>query len=465
MPQPTIQFFRLPTVAASFTPAITLSRHNRYPATRNGLPCAYYWKEMLKLGRVVGTNGVEQTITPERMTKIVTDYQRARAKGHEPYLPIGVHTSPDQRGDYTGLTDLTEGKKRNAGFLVDIEVRGESLFGLHQFVGKPEETAKLAACQKSSIGIFRGVVDGDGEVFDEFLDHNAILPDPQILGLGDFTPAAVPENNPEPALAASRGQPIVAETFVYAREEPKKPQGATMPLQALTADHVGKIKNIIKAKGGDAAVAKVTEDNAIDTLLAQAEALAATPAATPGTIVLSREQLDRAKKATGNDALTEANAVDLSLAALEKANTDVKTATTAADEAKLTLSRSTAKPLDPEVAHERVLRIKSAISQLPGHGYSKAFIDTLTPRLLGSDGKGDPLMLSRSAAGDIHAMEWLELLKTHKPAPTLGTNTGDNMLLNRDPGGSGGAQPISDDKNDGILLAKQFNERNGTDKK
>lgn len=444
-----LTLFQYPVDEAPYELALTLGRS--LPAQKNDLPCQYYWKEMLQLGRIVDTNGNEHNVTSEYLDQVASDFQKAKAKGHEPYLPFQYHPTPKPNTP----TDRTKVKTENKGFLVDVMRRKDSLYGLHQFIGTEDDIKKTVATNKSSIGILKNVRASDGEVYQTFIDHNSILPDPQLDGLGDFIPV---NSGNTLFLAASRG--AVVEQVVLKRAE----EQGDSTMQALTADHVAKIKTLVGLKDPKVA-AGVTDSNAIDLLLGFAQ----DPPKAGEAILLSREQLEVAKKATGKAELTsEQAAVALldHLKTVEDKNLtlsrDLDTATKAKKDADDLLLSRTPVTLDDDTAHERALRVDMGLEQLTLSGYTPAFVNDLKPILVGPENKYDSLMLSRNSTDknvDIRAMQIVNVLKKHKEdtAPALGTvavNKEQHLLLSRRLA-EGDAAP----SNIGELVGEAYNDK------
>ena len=186
--------------ARAFTPALVLGSGLPAEIEVGGkkFPCGYAWKEMLPLGRYQDRTGKAFEVTPQRIDTIIRDFNRAKAKGYKPYCP-----------------DAHKNRTKNYGYVLDLRRNAKgSLEGLHQLIG--EDALLEAARSQSSICTLKDVVDEHGEKYDELIDHNAILPDPQLSGLGGFVPVDI-----QPALAASRG-PATAEVFeLAATQEPE----------------------------------------------------------------------------------------------------------------------------------------------------------------------------------------------------------------------------------------------------
>lgn len=189
--------------AAAFKPAVVLGQG--LPNEINGQPVAYFWKEMLPPGRFRDAKGAAFDVDARRIDTLISTFNRAKAKGYRPFLPAGSHRE----------------RQKNYGFLIDVRKNARGVLeGLHQFIG--EDAIREASRNRSSICTIRDVTDETGEHYEELIDHNAILPDPQISGLGDFVPF-------NPALAASRGQTVSAEVLELAAST----QEPVMDLTAL----------------------------------------------------------------------------------------------------------------------------------------------------------------------------------------------------------------------------------------
>jgi hypothetical protein len=174
-----------------FIPALVMDRsRTEYPSEIDGYPVRYFWKEALPLGRIRDANGKEEEVPPQRVDTILRDYQRARAKGYKAFLPPG---HKDRSKNYGWVLDA----RKNANGALEL---------LHQVIG--EDAILEVVRSDSSICTLRDVTDAQGDHYDELIDHNAIIPDPQHPGLGGFVAF-------EPGLAASRGQPLEAEVFRY----------------------------------------------------------------------------------------------------------------------------------------------------------------------------------------------------------------------------------------------------------
>jgi hypothetical protein len=202
--QPTVLVLRAAT--APFKDAVVMGQG--LPMEKDGVPVRYRWKESLPLGQYRDKDGKPFEITPARVENLVRNFNRAKAKGFTP--PI-----------------IDQHEKRGAasyGSIVDARKGGNgSLELLHQFVG--EDAILASARNKTSICTVGNVTDETGEVFDELIDHQALIPDPQLNNLSDFTPA----------LAASRGQSQPAVFLELAASEQESPMDISKLRDALGA--------------------------------------------------------------------------------------------------------------------------------------------------------------------------------------------------------------------------------------
>jgi hypothetical protein len=176
-----------------------------------------------------GTPGKPIETPPERIDRIVRDYKRALAAGYEASLP----------DEHVGAT-------KNYGWVVDARKGADgSLELLHQFVGEAERNEALN--KKTSICTLENVTDEHGNKYAELIDHNAIIVNPQLNNLGDFTPA----------IAASRGHAIDAVVLETAAEPPTQ-ESTNMDIKALRKA-IGAADDVTDEKVIEQAAAKLTE--------------------------------------------------------------------------------------------------------------------------------------------------------------------------------------------------------------
>jgi hypothetical protein len=203
---------------SAFREAVVLGQG--LPLEKNGSPVKYFWKEVLRPGRYIDKTGKPFEISPQRIDNLLANFTRAKSKsGWLPHVPCRHEFALNRGG--------TPDPRDNLGFVVDArKTKAGSLELLHQIIGT--EAHAVVARNKSSIGTLFNVTDENGEFYDEFLDHNAVLPDPHIGGLSDFTPA----------LAASRGQsqqPVVVLSPLAASESQESEMDITKLREAIGA--------------------------------------------------------------------------------------------------------------------------------------------------------------------------------------------------------------------------------------
>lgn len=248
---------------SEYVPLLSLDA-SKLPTTRNGKKCHYFWKESLPLGSYLDKDSRPFKVHAGRIETLLSNYTRARANGFEPPIP----TSHDVKNS------------RNLGYIVDAKKNDRgSLELLHQFIG--DEARDEAMTRKTSICTLANFVDEHGNVYSEFIDHNASVPNPRLNNLRDF----------QPALAASSGQPVETVELELAA-----PPGDSMP-QILSTEHVGRIKKMIAKTDGDDAAKAVTIDNGIDKAISHGETL-------HKSTKLSNDELVAARKIVGNETLT-----------------------------------------------------------------------------------------------------------------------------------------------------------------
>lgn len=167
------------------------------PLEKNGQPIKYFWKESLRIGAFNDAKGIKHTVDEKRIDNLIGNFKKAKAKGFLPCCPA----------------DHVKSGSTNFGFIVDARKNADgNLELLHQIIG--EDGIKAVSRNKSSICTVQDVTDEDGEHFDELLDHNAIVPDPQLTSLSDF----------QPAIAASRGFAVSAAVLSPIAAPTKEPE-------------------------------------------------------------------------------------------------------------------------------------------------------------------------------------------------------------------------------------------------
>jgi hypothetical protein len=364
--QPAVLVLRADT--APFKDAVVMGQG--LPMEKDGNRIAYKWKESLPLGQYRDKDGKPFEVTPQRVETLVRNFNRAKAKGFTP--PI-----------------IDQHEKRGAasyGFIVDARKGSNgSLELLHQFVG--DDAILASARNKTSICTVGDVTDETGESFSELIDHQALIPDPQLNNLSDFTPA----------LAASRGQsqqPVVYLALAASEQE------SPMDISKLR-DALGAAKELPDADVIAQAAQKLAE---------------AKPA-----LELSRTQ-----------------------------GTTIATLTQERDAAKLELSRAKQEPVVDERLAERDAKVtEREFETLFKSGRMTVPQLELCKQHIRENGKPNVLMLSRSVAADgSTALDFAKKLLELNKGMT-GTVTGGQVLP--DPNNPDAPKPVSPERKKELL--------------
>ena len=250
---------------APFRDAVVLGQG--LPSEKNGQPCRYFWKESLPIGDYLDKAGTPFKVTPDRVENLIRNFNRAKAKGFLPSSP--------SRHEKDGAV--------NFGFIVDARKNEKgSLELLHQMIG--EDAIKAAARNKSSICTVANVTDETGDQYDELIDHNAVIPDPQLNNLDDF----------QPALAASRGTTAAAVVLQLASTPTKEIDMIDLKILRET---IGAAKEITDEAVIQQAVAKLSEVKGLE--------LSRTTAATELATMKTRAETAEASLATAQTKVLE----------------------------------------------------------------------------------------------------------------------------------------------------------------
>lgn len=338
------------------------------PDKHMGEPCYYAWKPMLRKGVYTHPQrGWTMPVTDRLLSTLLDSFQRMKKVGARPYVPDS-HTKKEADG--------------NNGWVVEMKVEGDTLYGLHQLIG--EEARKKAARNMSSVCIKTDFRDGKGNVYPEAIEHNALCPNPVASDLGGFV-----------MLSASAGDDGVAPVFQFSADD-----GGNMPLQ-LKDETVAKLRKALGLK--DDAKPEEIEAGLVGRL--------DKPPADPQVATLSTENT-RLK------------------AELDAANGKIRELSAADDDAP-----------SPDLVKERRRRVRDRIKTLVPADKSD-FAKKVELALCGTAEAPDTFMLSYAADtdDDVRAMSVLDLLAEYAPIkqgqqmPAQNTRT----LSREEPGESGG---------------------------
>jgi hypothetical protein len=137
-------------------------------------------KELIREGTWVHpTQHFQLTVTPERMRRWVEKFRLLRERGIRIPVPFGHSYDP----------------KDNAGFLEELSLEGNALFGV-LVIPRAEDAGKLGATVKDvSISINPDFRDGEGRRYGEVIEHVALTTRPLVGGQSDFLPLQLPDGS------------------------------------------------------------------------------------------------------------------------------------------------------------------------------------------------------------------------------------------------------------------------------
>jgi len=178
-----------------------------------------YRKDLIRDGDFVHpTDKLKFKITPQLREHWADTFDRMKANGVRVPLPAGHSTNADN----------------NRGWITEMFNEGDRLVGVCEVSGDAKEADRLVASNDVSIFVPQAFEDGAGNRYQRPIVHVALTPHPVITGLGEFVP-----------LAAS----------IYSNQE-KEPK-----------------MNWDKLKTGLGITEDVTDDNAVDLVLAHVVSL------------------------------------------------------------------------------------------------------------------------------------------------------------------------------------------------
>ena len=137
-------------------------------------------KELIREGTWVHpTQHFQLTVTPQRMQRWVEKFRLLRERGIRIPVPFGHSYDP----------------KDNAGFLEELSLEGNALFGV-LVIPRAEDAGKLGATVKDvSISINPDFRDGEGRRYGEVIEHVALTTRPLVGGQTDFLPLELPDGS------------------------------------------------------------------------------------------------------------------------------------------------------------------------------------------------------------------------------------------------------------------------------
>jgi len=139
-----------------------------------------FWKELIREGTWVAPyrNGMELKVTPERMKRWVEKFYEMKRDGVRVPVPYGHTLDPE----------------RNAGWLEELEIRGNALYGLLN-VPLVEDASKMGETIRDvsicvNPDMRASLSDGRVKQYGEAIEHVALTLKPVVTGQKNFEPEA-----------------------------------------------------------------------------------------------------------------------------------------------------------------------------------------------------------------------------------------------------------------------------------
>lgn len=134
---------------------------------------ARFKKDLIQVGTFLHPQRKEERIriTKKRMEKWIANFQRYKANGGDIHIPIRH----------------TEDPRDNAGWLEDMMIEDDKLFGILEITDEDiVKKVESKSIKDVSISISPDFLDEKGNKYDEIIDHIALTVIPQIRGQGPF---------------------------------------------------------------------------------------------------------------------------------------------------------------------------------------------------------------------------------------------------------------------------------------
>jgi hypothetical protein len=170
-------------------------------------------KELIREGTWVHpTQHFQLTVTRERMRRWVEKFRLLRERGIRIPVPFGHSYDP----------------KDNAGFLEDLVLEGNALFGV-LVIPRAEDAGKLGTTVKEvSISINPDFRDGEGRRYGEVIEHIALTTRPLVGGQSDFLPLHLPDGTEAEVWRFSPAS-VRPRAEAQGQREPERGQAPTAP--------------------------------------------------------------------------------------------------------------------------------------------------------------------------------------------------------------------------------------------
>ncbi len=434
---------------ADVTPTLTLG--GGFSPQRNGKPCFYFDKESIGPGTIRDAKGQVHVLTHKDADDIVADVSRAMGFGHEPSLPDRHFGTPGRNFGWV------KGIRKNA--------RGNIVL-THQHVGERENNDALNL--KTSVMLRRNYTDERGRHWRWWLDHNALIPNPQLRDLEDFKPHLL--------AASSDGQPaevdyaVLASTPEPAATPPEEPPMDWTKMRGAIGDTA---KDVPDEKMMDHSVAHVEKCHGRMKKFGMALSADATEATDPAPLSLSaiRGAFTPESIAGKDDAAMLSLAAETigSMASMQQLLDDAKRAQHAAEQAHAdALTLSAAQPdvepeMDPRLRAGLAENVADARQLALDAGMPKSMDDALKALFL--SGEDDVNELALSAAGPRNqpvgrmvyravAASLKDVIATHNQVPrgAVPARPADAAMVLS-------GEATDEAANAGVDLANRYNER------
>lgn len=362
------------------------------PKTVNDLPAHYRWADALEIGKKYThpTKGFTVDASAANVKKIERDFQRLI--GHKVAVPY--------------VADHSLRAKDSMGTVIATRRKDGWMQVLLQILG--DDSLNITRKNKISIGLKRNMRDGAGNVYELGIEHVAATPIPVVNGQSNELFAASRDADGEAVFLLSSA-PITTRK-VADMSKTTLSDAHKKACMAHLAEH---------AKGEPGVKPEMEDDDAMGAMLTVAGKHA--------------RDLDRLKAMNAKTLSRAGVEIDWSdpQAMLDSFNANLSRIEN--DNRTLSLSRSSGVQTDPEVIHERGLRIRANASRLIG-AFTPANVAKICDAIAGTPESPNTLALSRSEGdSDCLAGKLIDVLAECSPAPRTGDFPGQYNLSRATP--------------------------------
>ncbi len=358
------------------TPAVTLGQG--LPTDYNGLPIHYRWGHGVKIGEKYThpTKGFTVDASSENVSKLEKHFRKMKERGVRVPIVKDHHLKADDA----------------MGAVYDVRRKDGWFQPLLGFYG--DDSLSTAQKNEISLGIKPHMKDGKGNDYDFALEHVAVTPIPVV-------------NDQRGLLAASRGEdgerPVLTLSAASKTPERSKTMALKPEHRKMMLAHLAGAPGIKDDMDDDALMSRHLEEHG-----------------------KMKTDIDKYKTYVAQaDPHMKQMAMNCSRLA-EEAETEKKRA----DQAEMNLSRAGGPRTDPEVLHERQLRVSTLGEKLIPR-YTPANAKKIIETIVGAPGSPNVYTLSREEGQtDCFAAQLIDALIECGPAPKPGDVAG-TMVLSR----------------------------------